>query len=292
MKSSVLKRILAGALFALLAAGCSDVPVVQDVNQRQANEIVAVLHSNGILSRAEKQIGAGERYRVEVGSRNYSQAIGLLHERGLPGKPEAVFEDIISSSSFVPDSREIENLKLDRALALQSEEMLENHPAVASARAVVRYHFKSDAPRPSASVLLRTHPAAELSKENVFELIEKVLPGMEQDDIRIVLVSDHRAEQKGKQIGVLQEKGSAVAVPLTRFLFGLRVSSEDYRSLIFVVFGIVVVIGVAATLLGYWLAYAQFVRRQSGTSSFTPLPQDRGTMIGAGKRNFSELPEE
>ncbi|MCB0332783.1 MAG: hypothetical protein KDD55_04740, partial [Bdellovibrionales bacterium] len=102
-------------LLSLCLSGCGDVPVARGITQSQANEIVAVLSHHGIYAFADKQVGVGDSYDVEVKKSYYTRAVDLLHAKGLPAKTPERFSDLIAQKGIIPDSREVEALRLDHA---------------------------------------------------------------------------------------------------------------------------------------------------------------------------------
>ncbi len=168
------KLVVLLLLSSALLCGCNTVAVQDELTQEQATEIVAALSSQGVSAFAQRETGGRGRYRVEVKRGAYSDAIQILHERGLPSESRATFSELIAPRGLVPDSREIEALRLDRALAAELEEALENNPAVASARVVVRVssvpmEFAGEAERSGVSVSLRIRPGTEVTESEAQE---------------------------------------------------------------------------------------------------------------------------
>ena len=131
--------------------GCGDVDLVSDVSQSKANQIVALLSQNGVEAMATRASGGRGRYTVDVDRSSYSRAVTLISEAGLPGEDEQSFSDLVTSHGMLPNSREIEALRVDRALGLELEEQLRAHPGVVAARVVVRMNFVKNNSTPSVS---------------------------------------------------------------------------------------------------------------------------------------------
>ena len=108
-----MRRLIALCFLLFFLAGCKSVTLVQDITQRRATQIVAALNERGISSNALKESGSGAKYRIEVRSEQYSQAIGILNEKGLLEETPASFEELTQAQGFLPSSREMEALRME-----------------------------------------------------------------------------------------------------------------------------------------------------------------------------------
>ena len=146
------------AFFLLLAifllGGCSYEQVISDVDQKQANEIVASLGSHGISSIAQTERSSKGKYTVEVDKGNYALAVTLLHELGLPKEATPSFRDLTEQKGFLPNSREIESARLDYALGVEIEEKLKSVGGIDSVKVLVRSNLIKGGVEPSASVII------------------------------------------------------------------------------------------------------------------------------------------
>lgn len=228
--------------FILCTVACSERPVAEDLNQSQANEVVAFLHDSGIAAIAERGTGARSRYRVEVPSSAYGDAVSLLQRQGLPSEARASFSEMTESGGILPPSREIEALRADRALALELVEMLENHPSIAQARAVVRSHTSNNQ-LSSVSVVVQKRPAATLVDEEVKNLIQASIPEVLTENIQI---STHEARK-------VAPAHSVTLVPLLMW----RVPEKDYVGLVLAIVGCLCAIGIVGSIVGYWIGVSQ-----------------------------------
>ena len=91
--------VCCGAILVLLTA-CNEQQVAGPVDQRQANEIVAYLSSNGIGASVTKE-RRGNNFTVLVRRSDYFAAAGLLAREGLPREVEPSFFDLIAVVSVV-----------------------------------------------------------------------------------------------------------------------------------------------------------------------------------------------
>ncbi|MCB0352690.1 MAG: hypothetical protein KDD64_04170 [Bdellovibrionales bacterium] len=240
-----------------LVVGCSEVPVAQDIDQSQANEIVSLLNSNGIFASAEKDSGRASTYTVSVKQSFYTRAIDLLHRKGLPGKQRADFEELIAKRGLIPDSREVEALRLDRALSVQVEDILKQNPNVVSSNAIVRYHFAGPEGHPSTSVVVQVRPGATLDEASLRDLIAQSVPDLSSEAVHLSIYQLPDSEDDMMIQGVLNKEGTVVRVPLTNFLFGWKVPEEDYNGLVFSLIGLSALLALVGGIVGYWYAYLQ-----------------------------------
>lgn len=113
----------------LLFASCAkQMTIVNDVPEREANEIVVFLASKGI--RAEKlkspsatgaaAAGAGEMvlWSIAVDEKNELDAMAILNRNGLPRKKTTKLLDLFAKSGLISSERE-ENIRYQAGLAAQ-----------------------------------------------------------------------------------------------------------------------------------------------------------------------------
>lgn len=264
----ILTRILVGA-FCLLSCACGSVPVAEDVSQTQATEIVATLNQSGIYALASKESGGRGKYTVEVKRSFYSQAVALLHEKGLPGERKPTFNEMVAQNGIIPNSREMDALKLDHALATEIEEMLQNHPGVASARVIVRLNFLKSAQQPAVSVVVQQREGASATSESLAPLITRIVPGVQAENVTVTTVPTLGDREGGATEGVLNDGKRIIRVPLAPFLFFWRVPEDDYGHIVIVFFACLLMIGLVGGIVGYWYGYYQ----QSKQYFDTTLPE-------------------
>lgn len=240
---------------AVVMTGCSSTPIAQDIGQSQANEIVALLADNGISAIARKGSGGQGRYLVEVDSEYYTQAVSLLHRHNLPGEPKRSFSDLVTPHGFIPNSREMESLRLDRALGVEIEEALQNYPGVASARVIVRSSFLKDGGEPGVSAVVQRHIDGEVNVEALSGIIARAVPGVAPERI-LVAVEVAPAPLSGAAVveGAVNNAGAVVRVPLVPFVF-LRVPKDEYNYFVFGLVGALLVLGGVGAILGYWFGF-------------------------------------
>lgn len=187
-----------GAVFrtfplALLASACA-VPVAADIDDTDANRVVAALENAGIAAEKVQDPGAERRYRVEVPRTDAARSVALLGEQGLPPRKTAGMLEALDSGALVP-SRAAEQERLLAGRAGELERTLAGVEGVVSARvhlAVPRQGLlKDDAEaRPSASVLVQHRgEASPLSDADVRKLVTHAVTGLDPDRVFVVSVA-------------------------------------------------------------------------------------------------------
>ena len=260
----LIRTVLAVALM-LVCTACSGTPIARDLNQHQANEIVTLLSVNGIAAVAEKDSGGRGAYSVTVDSANYARSITLITQNGLPSEPKLTFAELVEPQGILPNSREIEGLRLDHAVAIEMEDMLSAHPAVSGVKTIVRYHSVKPNEQAGVSVVAQRRAGAALAADDVRTIIQKVLPGIAPENIGVTI-----DEGRAVPAAVASQNGAGVTrIPLVPFLFEWRVAEEDHREVVLGLIAILIAVGAAGIVAGYWYGTSKAAKSEAGTT----LPQ-------------------
>lgn len=284
---------LRAVFFVLLTAvliGCNSVDIAEDLTQTQANEIVSLLNSKGIASVAQKETGGKARYSVEVKRSFYSQAVSLLAEKGLPSEHKETFSEISASHGLLPNSREMEALRLDHALAIELEETLQNHPSVASAKVMARLHFLKDNAPAGVSVVIQERAGAKLDPDEIVQIVLRGVPGIKKESIYISTHLPPEDNIVNSNDGVFNAKGRVIRVPLVPFLLAWRVPEDDYSGLALTLSGCIVLVALVGALVGYWYGYFQQTKRIFETD-LPDLSPRSGRLEKLTDRSRRDLPE-
>lgn len=235
----------------LLLCGCSSAPVADDVAQREANEIVAILSSHTIEASLVKVRGSKGRYSVVVNESDLPAAAGVLGRLGLPAEKKPSFQELTSSNGIIPPSREVEALRVDRAIASELEELFRSRSDIASASVMVRMHSRQPEDRPTVTVVAQKAGAATLDLNEVREIASRGVPGIQKEDVYVSVAEAHESTQGG--VG----SGSA----LVSFLGIWRVPAEDHNRLVALVLFLVIFSGVLAGFAGYILGQFNWLNK-------------------------------
>lgn len=253
----------------LALAGCGSTPVADDLAQREANEIIAVLRERGIVGSVSKGRGSG-RYSVSVASGKYGEAAAVLSRLGLPGERKPSFQEMTATSGIIPSSRAVENLRLDRALAAQIEELLQARSDVYSASAVVRRHAVGNE-KPSVSVIVQRQMGATLTADEVREICAHSVLGVGKDDVFVSIGDAPRFKD------AVNRAGQSAESDLVPFLLVWQVPRDHYNSLAGVVVVLMMIISALAGLAGYIVGQFSGIRKDVKGSEGTA---GRGASVG------------
>jgi type III secretory pathway lipoprotein EscJ len=268
------RYVLTLGLFILLSTGCGYSPVADDLGQREANKLVAVLGEHGIQARVEKGRGARARYSVQVASGDFGGAAALLTKLGLPAERGASFADLMAPSGILPPSQDVENLRMDRAVASEVEELLLGHGAVSSVSAVVRSHAIPMGTEPSVSIVAQVKKGSVFDQDKLREAVIRAVPGVKPSAISISV-----SEQTfgGGEVG---------EAPLVPFLSYWKVPVSEYNSLAYLLIGLMSVVAFFTGVAGY--IYGQYVATRGGESPSVPSSTSQSRARTAQTREEDE----
>ena len=264
-------KILALVILITFTA-CDTVPVAEELGQAQAREVVAELSKYGVSAVAERGSGSRAKYNVMVRGVQYHQAVQLLEESSLPKESKASFYDLVEPKGLVPNSRAMEDLRLDRAMAVELEDIISAYPGIKSVSALLRLNFRNEDEKPAVSVLLKVKKGNPIKYEDLSRIVKRTVPGIADEDIEIV--SHVEAEYLAgslKEVGAHRLEEKLVTVPLVPFLFKWQIPEGHYRSLVFVLIGVIAIVLLIGFLLGYWYGiYARSSGIIDGDASTPP----------------------
>ncbi|MEB0010308.1 EscJ/YscJ/HrcJ family type III secretion inner membrane ring protein [Glaciimonas sp. Gout2] len=117
-------------------AGCKQENLLQSLEQRQANEVVAVLHRNNID--ATKKNNGKNGFSVDVGQVDFAAAVDILKVYDLPSPKAIEVADMFPADSLVASPR-AEKARLYSAIEQRLEQSLKTVSGVVSTRVHVSY---------------------------------------------------------------------------------------------------------------------------------------------------------
>lgn len=279
----MLSRLCLLTLCFLLAA-CNSATIVEDRTQREAIEIVALLHGYGINAVVQRETGGRGRYLVSVDKGARSQALRILWEKGYPKESEATFNDLVAPHGLIPNSREVEALRLDRAMALELEDMLRSHPGVSMARVVVRLNYLKEKagaePAPaSVSVMVQQKTGVELNAQDLAALAQRSIPGVSAEQVVISIQPEAEGLTFAANEGVTSDKGKVIRKNLVPFLYFYFIAEDSYSSLALTLVACLVAVMLAGAIAGYWYGYYQtsksFFENEAGDAALKSLKFER-----------------
>ena len=268
----------------LTLVGCQKSSVVQEVSQKQANQVVAALGRHGIDADVVRESGNSKgRYRVEVRPSYYSQAVALLESKGLPKVEPPDFQELIEPKGLLPSSRSAEQLRLDYALAIELERLIQALPGIIDAKAVVR-QFSADSPlERSASILvvleaLQPSHAATTELEKIKKLAKRALVSVPLENISITIENEtHNGadQEEGLVVGAIgSDRGGKVQyVPLREFVGIFRVPQSEYLGISLTLTALMLLTGCAGAIFGYWYGVYNTGQRGRTVETKSLLPK-------------------
>ncbi len=183
-------RWVAPLLLVLLAA-CSQQELYGQLNERQANEMVAVLRNAGLA--AEKSTSRdGKSYVVSTSAHDFSRAVEVLHAGGFPRDSFDTLGQVFKKEGFVSSPTE-ERARFTHALSQELSNTLSNIDGVVQARVHVSVPERNplaDAPTPAtASVFIKHRPGVDLSQEvgKIKGLVVNAMEGLPYDNVTVAL---------------------------------------------------------------------------------------------------------
>lgn len=268
--------VLTSCLIISLLSGCGSSPVADDLGQREANKLVSVLGEHNIEATTEKARGSKGRYSVVVSSGDFGAAVALLTKYNLPSERGASFEDLMAPSGILPPSADVENLRMDRAIASEVEQLLLGDDTISAVSVVVRSHSIPAGASPSVSIVAQVS-GGSLDQEKIRELVMKAVPGLQSGGISF---SISQGPGKGDQ------EGTKSAEPLVAFLKFWRVPMSEYNSLAYLLIGVLSVVAFLAGIGGY--IYGQYEAAKSSEGVAAGSQAKRGQKAGSNGRTTGE----
>lgn len=170
------------ALLCVLLAACSRTTLYSDLDERQANEVLAALLASNIG--AEKRVSASKTaWEVRVDQSDFPQAMQVLHARGLPGQRYQALGDIFRKDGF-STSAQTERSMLQHGLQQELSRTLSRYPGVAEAHVHInlpeRDPLGGNSTDASASVVIFGQPGINVRdyETEMKMVIKDGVPGM------------------------------------------------------------------------------------------------------------------
>ena len=255
-------KIFLALLLLTVVSACRTVEIASDLDQFQANKIISKLNIHGISAQAESTKGSKGKYALIVNQSDRLAAITLMDQLQLISKPDSEFSELTKSQGFLPSSRAVENLKLDRAIAAELGELLNAMPQVSSSSVIVRLNYLPAAASPAMSILLEI--SGELpDTEAIKKLAANSVPGILFDNIIVDFKVSRTSSAPAQLIGLKKEGNEVLPVTLVPFLIWLVPEGVDYE-LALVVLGLALMAIILGLVLGF--AYGRSKnKKQIGT---------------------------
>lgn len=136
MNTPCFPRCCLPVLISLILAGCTSAELLQGLDERQANEVVATLLRHNL--HAEKRLQGKAGFAVEVGRGELADAIDIVQRQGLPSLPRTQIATQFPADAMVSTPLG-ERARLFSAIEQRLEESLSTMRDVQQARVHVSY---------------------------------------------------------------------------------------------------------------------------------------------------------
>ncbi len=177
-----------GIILALV--GCKEV-LYEQVNQQEANEMLALLLGNNIS--ASKAIESSGTVTLYVEKDNFTRAIQILHQYGYPRSRQMTFDQLFPSGQLVTSPSQ-EQAKLVFFKEQQLENMFNQIDGVITSRVNIATCLSVETcpagTVPTASILIKHSPEVNLSQyqSEIRSLVQHSIQHINYQDISVILI--------------------------------------------------------------------------------------------------------
>ena len=235
-------------LVALLLTAC-EAELYNNLDQRQANEMVATLQQRGIP--AQRMAVKGGQYTVVVDKGRFADAINILKEAGLPKQEFQSMGQVFKKDGLVSSPTQ-ERAQMIFALSQELSRTVSEIDGVLSARVHLvlpeNDPLRQQLVPSSASVFIRHRSSTPVSNlvPQVKMLVANGVAGLSYDKVSVVLVPvDSQKPIQGQDLEMVS-------------FFGMWIQRDNLTQAWIMFFGLVVLVLLLAGALGFVLF------RQSG----------------------------
>jgi type III secretion protein J len=249
--AAAVRRRLFGAsavvVCGLALSGC-EADLYSNLDQKQANEIVSTLMQHGIP--ATRQVAKSGRLTVSIDQSRFADAVRILKEQGLPKEDFSNLGDVFKKDGLVSSPVQ-ERAQMIFALSQELSRTVSSIDGVLSAR--VHLVLPENDPLQqrlvpsSASVFIRHFANAAIGDliPQIKTLVANGVAGLSYDKVSVVLIPV-----------AAPDRGEADAAVLASF-FGLWLDQESLVRAKWLIYGLLVMILVLASTLGWVLLRPQ-----------------------------------
>jgi type III secretory pathway lipoprotein EscJ len=157
----------------------------------------------------------------------------------------------MAPSGILPASADVENLRMDRAIAAEVEQLLLGYGGISAVSVVVRSHAVPAGASSSVSIVAQAPQSSHFDQTQVREMVTRAVPGVKTGDISVSL-SEYQVENSQSNNG-----GDALAP----FLKYWRVPVSEYNSLAYLLIGLMSLVAFLTGVGGY--IYGQYEAAKS-----------------------------
>ncbi len=264
MKKLKVKKIILsfGFLPLLLLTGCGKEGLYQDLNERDANEMLVVLYQHHVDAEKVRDVKGQEvTYKIAVSKDKVQEAQRILSDNNLPRVRQLGFSGICKEKGLIPTPEEEKCRKL---LALKGEiiNSLERVPGVIEADVVLNIpeisEFSAETQggkKPTASAVLRVRKddaGYEVTEARIQRFISNTVENLDPRDVSVIIsyVTPPQKILEGGPNGAVKTPGGVPAGVKLASIMGLILEEDSVqRFKIYAVGMLVLLIGVSAALI-------------------------------------------
>jgi type III secretion protein J len=229
-------------LVALLLSAC-EAELYNNLDQRQANEMVGALQQRGIP--AQRVVVKGGQYTVVVDKAHFAESIAILSDAGLPKQEFQTMGQVFKKDGLVSSPMQ-ERAQMIFALSQELSRTVSEIDGVLSARVHLvlpeNDPLRQQLVPSSASVFIRHRsdaPVASLVPQ-VKMLVANGVAGLAYDKVSVVLVPVDAKATQGQDLEMVS-------------FFGLWMQRDNLAQAMWMFFGLVVLVVLLAGGLGFVL---------------------------------------
>jgi type III secretion protein J len=213
------------AALSVLFCGCSSRELYSNLEEKEANEIIAVLESHGIP--AEKSPGEDNTFKLAVEPGKFGNAVALLSQYGLPRDKFADIGDVFKKSGLVSSPTE-ERIRFMDALGDSIAEALTQIDGVVTARVLIvipnNDPFAEEKTPSSAAVFVKYRPGKDLEvlTPQIKSFITNSVEGLNYDKVSLAFfpASDETTELTKLSPKPVTQRESATIPNLPMIIIG------------------------------------------------------------------------
>jgi len=263
------------ALLAALLLSACDTELYNNLDQRQANEIVATLQQRGIP--AQRVVVKGGQYTVVVDKGRFAESISILNEAGLPRQEFQTMGQVFKKDGLVSSPLQ-ERAQMIFALSQELSKTVSEIDGVLSARVHLvlpeNDPLRQQLVPSSASVFIRHRsdaPVASLVPQ-VKMLVANGVAGLSYDKVSVVLIPvDAQAPSRRQDLEMVS-------------FFGVWMQRDNLAQAMWMFFGLAALVVVLAGGLGFVL-----YRRSRRVYALTSSPAVSTSVVKASPTNVVKM---
>lgn len=186
-------------LLILLLTGCKQQELLNNLDQQQANEVLAVLQRQNIY--AEKNYDGKNGYSITVEAKDFAAAVDWLKIYHLPARPDVNISQMFPSDSLVSSPR-AEKARLYSGIEQRLEQTLRAMDGIMSARVHVSYDVdegENGAPGNQVHLAVLAIYDRDINPEHKINEIKRFLvntfSNVEYENISVVLSKSSEVQQ-------------------------------------------------------------------------------------------------